>query len=69
MNPPTFKARVHRGVFARQLAFVCPHCSTPKKAVEHFHGGGAGHYAAHCHKPGSPYLQTGYVLEIEDAAI
>ncbi len=28
----------------------------------HWHGRGDGHRVAHCHRPGSPYDRTGYVL-------
>ncbi len=53
----TFTAAV-RG---RQLVFTCPYCE-----CEHFHGveGGAGHRAAHCHKPDSPYQERGYWLDV-----
>jgi len=52
----------------QQLRVWCGHCR-----AWHYHGrgvpGGAprsraayGHRAAHCHRPGSPYRETGYVL-------
>jgi hypothetical protein len=62
MNPPVFKATL-RG---SQLTFVCPHCSKPKRPVEHLHGMPAGPKAAHCHVPDSPYVRSGYILELED---
>ncbi len=37
--------------------FDCDHCGVP-----HLHGAGAGHRAAHCTSPSSPYQQTGYIL-------
>ena len=42
-----------------QLHIRCDHCETI-----HSHGAGAGHRAAHCYRKESPYLATGYILDI-----
>ena len=39
------------------LRVWCGHCGR-----WHYHGDGYGHRAAHCHRGGSPYRETGYVL-------
>lgn len=38
--------------------FWCPFCR-----VEHVHGAGAGHRAAHCFASASPFNETGYILK------
>lgn len=43
--------------FFDRFVFRCQHCK-----INHYHGAGNGHRAAHCFK-GSPYLRTGYVLK------
>jgi hypothetical protein len=53
---------------ARLVAYPDPHrenglivhCRWCK--IDHYHSLPYGHRAAHCSKPGSPYLETGYVL-------
>jgi hypothetical protein len=59
---PTIKATPTKS--GRQLEFYCVHCRT-----KHFHGvgddDGAGHRAAHCWWAGSPYMETGYTLEVQ----
>ena len=44
------------------LQFFCPFC---KK--NHLHGSGEGHRAAHCTSSKSPYLETGYILKLEES--
>jgi hypothetical protein len=40
-----------------ELRVPCPYCQ-----IDHWHGLPYGHRAAHCSKPGSPYVESGYVL-------
>jgi hypothetical protein len=63
MTTPTFKARL-RG---SSLVFTCPHCSKPRKPVEHVHGLPVGPKAAHCYVADSPFTKKGYVLELDEA--
>jgi len=38
----------------------CTHCR-----AWHYHGAADGHRAARCHKPDSPYAETGYIIEVQ----
>lgn len=44
---------------SRQALAPCPYCEIP-----HVHSAEPGHRAAHCHRKESPFLATGYVLDI-----
>jgi hypothetical protein len=71
VNAPIMKCRpIAAG--GTQVYFACPHCKDKRgKPVLHFHGieGGLGHRAAHCHAgSGSPFVQVGYILELDTPA-
>lgn len=44
---------------SQQALAPCPFCEVP-----HVHSAEPGHRAAHCHRKESPFLATGYVLDI-----
>lgn len=56
---PTVKATATAG--GSQWSIWCVYCDR-----EHLHGAGSGHRVAHCTSPTSPYLRTGYVIELAD---
>lgn len=56
---PTVKAKPTPG--GTQWTFYCVHCKR-----YHFHSVGPGHVVAHCWVDNSPYLKTGYILELDE---
>jgi hypothetical protein len=62
MNIPTILAKFEKG----SLTFHCEYCR-----FKHIHGiaGGAGHRQSHCLWPKSPYMATGYNLELSPADV